>query len=411
MIGDLSQFSCTVGSLDLVNTPGVTIKELNIYEDMDFPTGPMGDITVIDGINALDTYKITGSEKVSISFTSADFGQQVQFNLSLMKGVDYKTGSSDDQDGAGGGSLYHKQYTLQLCTNDYVMAQGNYVNKSYNMPCHEIVSDIVSNYFKGGGASTPDGTLNKVSMIARFEHPVQFLNRVIDNSISSGHKSSLYVLYKNRTGYVYETYENAFGRSTGVTLTMRNTLKTSQATYQQKLDQVLWYNTEAFYRPSRVQNKSIIVEYNMGTGGVVNTLTGTDVGSPFTVLGQYIYTAAPSGIDSGVPIFLSTSPENNPEELKLAQAKQYRIAFQSQYMQDSVHFTCIGRPAIVIGSTMNIVLPDATSFDEKAEQQVSSQILVTSINHKIRPINITPRYLMHAKGIKCAFATEGGGAG
>jgi hypothetical protein len=412
MIGDLTNLTCTVGNLDLVNTYGTSIAELNIYEDMESPTGPFADIYVIDGVNALDEANITGNEPVKISFTSNDFNTSASFNMSLMQNVGVKPGSTQGLDGHGGGSVYHKEYTLKCCAPEFVTCQGNYVDKEYEEPCSSIVGDIVTKYFPATvGFDCPDPTAYTRRMIARYEHPLKLLNRVIDDSISTGNQSSLYVLYKNRSSFVYETYENAFRRSSGVTLKMMNTLKTGEASYQDKINSIIWMEGEAFYRPSRPQNKAYIVSYNMATGKVTNPKMGTDVGPIFNVLGEYIYTKAPTAT-TGVPVFHVISSENNPSPFALAEAKRKRLAFQSHFMQNSVLFCCVGNPSINIGSKVTLNIPNLYgSGSGGPEEQLSAEFCVTAINHKIRGISMTPRYIMICKAIKAAFASEGDSAG
>lgn len=413
-IGDLSQLVCTVGSLDLIYTIGVTPVELNIFEDMESPTGPFGDIEVIDGANALDVAAITGKEPVTVTLTSNDFNTTANFNMSLMQNVNVKPGSSQGADGAGGGSLYHKEYKFKFCSPEFVTCQGNYVNKEFEEPCSAIVGEIVDTYFPGTlPYSCPDPTQFTRRMIAKYEHPLKFLNRVIDDSISMAHLSSLYVLYKNRENFVYETYESAFGRVLPITLTLYNTLKYAGTTYQQKINSLMWVEGEAFYRPSRPQNKNYVVTYNMDTGDVTNAMVGTDIGPVFKILGQYIYTQSPNPT-TGVPIFHIISPENNPEPFKLADAKRYRLAFQSHLIQNSITFACVGNPGIEIGTVITLQLPndvDLRTNQESQEQQLNIQFCVTAINHKVRGINMTPRYIMICRAIKAAFALQGSGPG
>ena len=92
MIGDLVNLSVTVGGFDLMKTAGVSIVELNIYEDMESPTGTFGDIHIIDGVDFVGTNSITGNELVFVSFTSDDF-PIVPFNYTyflLMQGTNVK---------------------------------------------------------------------------------------------------------------------------------------------------------------------------------------------------------------------------------------------------------------------------------------------------------------------------------
>jgi hypothetical protein len=409
-IGDLSALTIQVGGINLACTANVTCVELNVYEDMESPTGPMGDVYIIDAADVRS--KIFGGESVALSWTSSDFSSSCQFNLSNMEGTDYKPGSSQGLDGHGGGSLYHKEYHLKFCHSAFVTCQGNYVNGDFNDLCSDIVSQVVT-YAFGTSCSTPDPTTPVHRMIARFEHPLKFIDRVIDDSISAGYLSSLYVLYFNRSTFVYQTYESAFNNgSSGVTLTMKNTLRTSTALYQDKLNQIMWFDGQGFYRPSRPQNKGYVVTYNMSTG-VVTQSNPFDVGYPWKInSGVPIYSAAPGGT-TGIPQFYYLNPENTPDTygMTLAEAKIYRLAFQSQLAQDAISWECVGNPAIKIGATITLNIPSMAYPSEQTEGELAGTFLVTSINHKIRAINETPRYTMICKGIKAAYNTVGGGTG
>jgi len=403
----------TVGGLDLTNTYGVTVAELNIYEDCESPTGSFGDIFVIDGNNAIGNAKINGSETVIISYTANDFNSTATFVMSQMQGVSYKPGSERGDDGYGGGSLFHKEYTFKLSAPEFTYCQGNYIKKDYNETPSAIVQDIVTSYFRAIKPFTcPDQTINRRKMTAQYEHPLKFLNRVIDESVSS-HPSSLYVLYATRTGdseqFVYETYENAMTRSSGVTLKLDNALKVLSTPYAEKIIAIHWIEAEGFYRPSRVQNKSYVVTYDMQSGDI-KAEPPTDSGQEFKVLGQYIYTAAPSQT-TGVPVFLTLSGENNDEDTLLAKAKKKRLAYQSHLVQDKIEWQCLGNPNIRIGSVITLIIPDMVEGSENPETQVARQVLVTKIAHKIRGINMTPRYIMICEGIKAAYATQSPGPG
>ena len=411
MIGDILNYSITVGGYNLCNTANLAVVELNIYEDMESPTGPFGDVYVIDGGNFVRTNSITGNELAFISLTSEDFPQTpLNLTMSLMKGTDVKPGSSQGMDGYGGGSLYHKEYLWKLCSPAYVWCQGNYVNGDFLDLCSNIISNVVQ-YAFNAGCQTPDITTPIHRMIARFEHPLKFIDRVIDDSISASHLSSLYILYYDRNNYVYETYENAFGRSGGVTLTMKNTLKTSTATISDMRNQIMWYNADTFMRPSRPQNKGYVVTYNAATG--VTTVTPpTDVGFPWTTPPNTtdIYTTSPP-YTTGVAQFITISPENNPYDIQLAQAKVYRLAFQSQLTQNHISFQCIGNPAIKIGTTITLNIPDCNYGSEAIDKILGGSYLVKSINHKIRAINQTPRYLMIIEAIKNGYSGVSGSQG
>jgi len=406
-IGDLTNYSITVGGINLINNPNVVVVETNIYEDLESPTGPFADIHIIDPSDFVGTNSITGNELVNISLTSEDFNSSLNLNMSLMHGTNVKPGSSQGMDGYGGGSLYHKEYLWKLCAPAYVYCQGNYVNNDFKDLCSNIMSNVVQ-YAFNASVTTSDITTPIVRMLARFEHPLKFIDRIIDESISSSHLSSLYVLYYDRSSYVYETYENAFGRSSSVTLTMKNTLKTSNATLNDIRNQIMWYNADTFNRPLRPQNMGYVVTYNMATGEITKAFP-QDVGFPWTVPSGTtdIYTSAPPNT-TGVAQFITLSPENTPYEKQLAQAKVYRLAFQSQLAQNKITFQCIGNPNIKIGSTITLNIPDCNYGSEQSDKILSGNYLVKSINHKIRAINQTPRYLQIIEGIKNGYSGVSG---
>jgi hypothetical protein len=410
-IGDLTNYSITINGFNLLKTSNISVVELNIYEDLESPTGPFGDISIIDGGDFIGTNSITGNELVFVSFTSEDFPSiPLNLTMSLMQSVNVRPGSSQGTEGYGGGSLYHKEYLWKLCSPAYVWCQGNYVNGDFKDLCSNIMTNVVQ-YAFNAGCQTSDITTPINRMIARFEHPLKFIDRIIDESISSSHLSSLYVLYYDRNNYIYETYENAFGRSSGITLTMKNILKTSQATLQDVRNQIMWFNTSSFNRPLRPQNKGYVITYNAATGETT-VMPPQDVGFPWNVPPNTtkIYDASPP-YTTGVAQFVTLSPENTPYEKQLAQAKVYRVAFQAQLAQNHITFQCIGNPSIKIGSTITLNIPDCNVDSEKNDKILSGSYLVKSINHKIRAINQTPRYLMIVEGIKNGYSGVSGSDG
>ena len=145
------------------------------------------------------------------------------------------------------------------------------------------------------------------------------------------------------------------------------------------------------------------ITYNMATGEL-SKANPIDVGFKWNVPPgtTQIYNTSPP-YTTGVAQFITLSPENTPYEKQLAQSKVYRSAFQSQLMQNKISFQCIGNPAIKIGSTITLNIPDCKADSEQPDKIISGTYLVKSIQHRIRAINQTPRYLQIIEAIRPGY--------
>lgn len=412
--GDIIINDFSIGSMNAHDPSVVNLLGFKIHEDIMNPYGPVADCRLIDHSDALGQYNINGSEDVNINFTVDQFGGQCSFKLTGHENKNLNDRSEvADRGVASGGSMHHKQFDLRFCAPEFVAAHGNPVSKTYNTQCSDIIKDIVQNYFKSDKqVETPDTTEAKKRMMAHNEHPLDFMKKVIDESVSTQNKSSFYLLYATRNGgnetYRYETVENMFKRDTGLVYKQSVTNSFEGSSEQDKYYSVMKFKApNSFYRPARPLFKAVQKTYNFGTGKIH---APNYEQQQFTVLGSPIFSQPPKNVNE-VTVRTINDPNNNKDKQRVSTARTNRTQFASHLAQNSAKARVPGNPNITVGSVITMEIPNKSEQQGGNEKQLNNKFLVTAIDHKILPLGSTPRYVMDLTLVKGGFDEGGGGNG
>lgn len=410
-IGDVKISQLKIGSLDLTNVSQAFFDEINIYEDILNTYGPAFEVRVVDPTDALGKNKINGSydQDIVVNF-SDDMGKTVGFKFKQLENANLNDQSSVKQ-----GSLHTKTYSIKGVSAEFLNAQGNYVEKSYEDKTTNISKDILKNYYKTDKSIViGEESKEKRRWLASNEHPMDVIQKLNDEHVASQSQSSAYTIFqKQQNGkqeYNITTYEKLFQQAPVATIKQSTTLDSSAGSEMDKRNSALWVNIgESFFSASRHLTHSSEQTFNLTTHGVVQT---DDKLTKFNLPGKEVYQGKTSS-HKLVPQKKIYHKNNEKQKITTGDAKRKRAEFLSHLAQNSAEFEIPGNPSITLGSMINLQLPKkvdaASGISGSLETQFNDKVLVVGIRHRIKPLGQTPRYTMVVKVVKASF-TQGGGA-
>lgn len=414
-VGDIKISTFQVGDINLNNPTQAINAGFNIYEDILNPFGPGCDIKIIDHSDILGATKLNGSfdKDININFSLADGGgESVGFKFKFYQNKNLNDTIKGNQ---GQGSLKSKQYEIRCVSPEYLVAQGNYVQKSYNDLTSKMVEDIVKNNLKSDkSVEIQEPTQGKRRLVFSNEHPAAVLMKLNNEHVATESESSLYTLFQQTQNgtqkYVFSTFEKLFQQSPVVTLTQTTNLNFSTATEADKQNSILWINvSDSFFTSTRPRSVASEQSINFTTHGVTST---TPKESTFNVADG---TTSSRGVYKNKANYAKEFPvpaiqdkANDPEKHLTTQAKQKRQEFLSHLAQNSGELEIPGNPKIKLGSMINLVVPKkAETGNAAGESQFNGKALVVAIRHKIKPVGETPRYTMILRVVKASYKDGG----
>ena len=415
--GDINIQKLSVGNLDLTNNgPGLQMASMDIYEDILNPMGPVGEIRVVDAIDALGKTNISGKENVDISFSGNDifgFGNK-SFKFKLLQNSDL-----DDNSQTNYGSSHNKQYTLKMVRPELINSQGNYVKKSYNSLTSDMVQDIVKNNFKSEApVEIKDSTKGQRRIIFHEEHPAEALAKLNNEHVSGQNESSLYTLFmtddNGQQKYVFSTYEELFKQAPVAQLYQNATLGAG-ASEQDKQNNIIWFKaSDSFFTPTRPLDKANQQSYNLTTGKAYNVPPKSTTNFTVADSGNKVYNNYQGTGDERVPCRTTNCALNNKNQpTYVADARAKRSAFFSHLAQNAAELEIPGNPNIKLGSMIELNIPGKADpiVSSIGEKQMNGKALVVSIRHKVKPLGQSPRYTMILRVVKASYKEQGGGNG
>ena len=97
------------------------------------------------------------------------------------------------------GSLRSKSYTIKGISEEFLNAQGNYVQKSYEDKTTNIVKDILTNNYKTKkSVQIDEDSKEKRRWVASNEHPLKQIQKLNDEHVASQSQSSAYVVFQQQ---------------------------------------------------------------------------------------------------------------------------------------------------------------------------------------------------------------------
>jgi len=407
-VGDIKVKTLKAGDIDLLDYNQATYAGFNIYEDILNPFGPTCDIRVVDHSDALGKNNLNGdySKSVEIAFTIDDSSNEASFKFKQYRNKDLDDQASDEQ-----GSGHSKQYDVCGVSQEFLNAQGNYVEKSYNELTSSILKDILKNNFKTDkNIDIQESTKGKRRLVFGKDHPLEAIQKLNGEHVSSENESSCFVCFQRSNNYIFASFEHLFKQSPVIKLEQSTTLDYGSATNEQKQNSILWIKvSDSFFTPSRSLSTASETTFNLTTHGVSSVTPKPTSFYTAEGKGKGLYANAASYSDTvTVPKVLDKANDKNKHDS--ATAKKKRTEYLSHLAQNSAELEVIGNPKIKLGSMIDLkIFKKSNTNNAAGENQFNGKALVVAIRHKVKPLGSSPRYTMILRVIKASYKEGNGG--
>jgi hypothetical protein len=388
--GDIFVNSLTVsssrGSLDLTRA----FVSSSVYESI-FTPGIVADIEVLDTDDQLGNLKIAGDETVSFSFLPPG-GTTASYTFALHKLDDVKSST---------GAMKSKTYILKCVSQEALHAKTNIVQKNYDMTISDMVKDIHKNYMKSQKPLDIEDTKGMQKVIVPSYNPFKAVDTIRRRAVSPQNKSSSYVFFENREGFVFKTIEQLFQGSAVKTFNQSDTVGND-------INSDVESNIIAYEVPKQLSStdriayggKRRIAQFNFRTHAYEykdQTPDPTSFNSGGT--GDYnssdfkdTYITAPK-IPPQSLIVVDAGSGGRPNT-GIPEMTADQQAYLGILMQNAMKIRVTGDTTLKAGDLINANIPvkSSTTDYKKNDPLLSGKFLISRLHHKIAGAGERPRY-------------------
>jgi len=218
--GDLTVKKFTIssdrGSLDLAKS----FVSASIYESI-FTPGIIVDIEVLDTDDQIGQLKISGDEKVDITF-EVPGGSSASYKLGISN-LGEVSGTTS--------SLKHKTYKINTVSIEALKAKNNYVEKTFNSQISEMIKTIHKDYLQSTKKIEVEETKGTQNIKISHKNPYEAIEIAMKRAVSNENKSSLFVFFETRSGsdqiFKFTTIEKLFKGSSVKTFKQSDSINTN----------------------------------------------------------------------------------------------------------------------------------------------------------------------------------------
>ena len=387
------------GSLDLTSS----FVSSSIYESI-FTPGVVCDITVLDTQDIIGNLRLLGDETVTFSFKGPNF-KSANFTFAL-----YEIG--DQQQLA---SQRAKTYVLKCVSEEAMYAKTNYVQKSYNGLCSDMVQDICTEYLSSQKRIEVEETRGNQNILIPHKSPFEAIRMIRARSVSSDdNRSSSYVFFETRENEEqilrFCTVESRFNTEPVKEFKQSGAINIDSLSMEQDNNilsfsipqQISSIDRIAFGGPRRITTFNWTT-WEFETQDVQTSDTdykdggqGSAVSSGF----QNRYYNARIPPQALIPVDVSERPETYIPE----SSADYQ-AYIAQLIQNSLKIRVPGDTELTAGVTINCSLPNRSAITTEMEEDpmLSGKFLISRIHHRIGMVQERPRYTCIIEALKGRF--------
>ena len=185
------------------------VQEISIYESID---GKFlsGDMTLLDGTNAIQTLPITGFERVEFFFRTP--GTDKGFDFSVKTGHPMFVYSLKNRSGTGPRAQI---YTLKFISQEAIRNHQTRVSKAFTGNIDQMVVDICVNYWKTKKDILVEDTKSNHKFVMPRVKPSKAIESLRKNARSLHYENSGFLFYENGNGFNFKSYEGLFCKKDG----------------------------------------------------------------------------------------------------------------------------------------------------------------------------------------------------
>lgn len=387
------------GSLTLTRS----FVSASIYESM-FTPGVVCDITVLDTQDLIGNLKLLGDETVSFSFKSPNL-KAANFTFALYE-------VSDQQQLA---SQRAKTYVLRCVSEEAMYAQTNYIQKSYNDLCSNIVQDICDRYLFTKKRVEIETTRGNQNILIPHKSPYDAIKMVRSRSVAAGDsRSSSYLFFESRQNETqvlyFTTIESLFSKDPVKYFKQSGAINIDALSVGQDNNILSFKIPQQFSSLDKISpgGTTRITTFNFTTwqfetqdvktsdrdykdGG-----SGTSTSTAFT--NRYLNARIPP--QSFIPVDISQRATTY-----IAEATADFQSYLGQILQNSLKIRVPGDTQLTPGVTIDCTFPNRSGITTEMQEDplMSGKFLISRIHHRIGLVQERPRYTCIIEAIKGRF--------
>lgn len=387
------------GSLTLTRS----FVSASIYESM-FTPGVVCDITVLDTQDLIGNLKLLGDETVSFSFKSPNL-KAANFTFALYE-------VSDQQQLA---SQRAKTYVLRCVSEEAMYAQTNYIQKSYNDLCSNIVQDICDRYLFTKKRVEIETTRGNQNILIPHKSPYDAIKMVRSRSVAAGDsRSSSYLFFESRQNETqvlyFTTIESLFSKDPVKYFKQSGAINIDALSVGQDNNILSFKIPQQFSSLDKISpgGTTRITTFNFTTwqfetqdvktsdrdykdGG-----SGTSTSAAFT--NRYLNARIPP--QSFIPVDISQRATTY-----IAEATADFQSYLGQILQNSLKIRVPGDTQLTPGVTIDCTFPNRSGITTEMQEDplMSGKFLISRIHHRIGLVQERPRYTCIIEAIKGRF--------
>jgi hypothetical protein len=382
------------GSTRLLNS----LVSTSIYESI-FTPGIVCDIKVIDMNDQLGQLRLSGDELVYMELYVLG-SERAKYNFALHKLSELENV----------GAQKGKMYTLQCVSEEAMFAKTNFVQKSYNQLCSEMIEDIHTNYLKSVKPIVVEPTRLPQRIVIPHKGPYEAINLIKRRSVSAEQDASLYMFFENRTNeqqtFNFVTMEKMFTGSPVKDFQMSDAININSLARAD--DNIISFKIPnqfsstdriAHGGPRRVTTFNFTTwEFetrNVQTDDSAFNDGGTGTMNSSSFRNRYFNANIPP--QAMIPVDNSQRPETH-----IPEATPNLQAYMASMMQNSIKIKVIGDTILTAGVTINCQLPNRQAFTGASAEDplITGKFLITRVHHRIAEAMDKPRYTCIIEAIK-----------
>ena len=185
------------------------IVEFNIYEDLKTPF-LTGDMTVIDGTNAIQELPITGFERLEFFFRTP--GTDKGFDFSVKSGHPMFVYALENRQGANPRS---QMYTIKFISLEAIRDNQDRVSQAFTGTTDQMILDLCYNYLKTKKDVLVEETKGVYKMVMPRLKPMKAITYLRKNARSLHYENSGFLFFENANGFQFKSYEGLFCKKDG----------------------------------------------------------------------------------------------------------------------------------------------------------------------------------------------------
>ena len=362
-------------------------KSFEIFESISSPA-IFAELSIADSIGLYQSFPIIGEEYVSISFKTPGSQTNAKYLLRVNKIMNKQVNAINKM----------VTYTLQLVSAEVIRNAVQVVNRPYNDSINNIVNTILTLDLQTSKPISIDPTIGIEQGLLTNTKPFKAIDFLRRRAVSSKYKSSAFVFYESRDGYVFSTVEHLINKG-------------KQAVNSGATDKTFFFDTARHENISTVDIRNIVA-YNQTSfgdtitkavdGGIYNQVSSFDMITGSMKKNTFLNdgTTAFQGLDqTSSPVntagFISkhgrTTSVMKLIPINSALATTTRVdrtgalmAFAHQITQNIVNVFVYGDSELRVGDVIGCTFPAATGADNTGSARLESgNYLVSKVRHMV----------------------------